>query len=221
MKKYCLNCNKELVKGQTKYCSIQCQTDYEFNQYIQRWKAKEETGLSGAYQLSKRVRRYMFQKANYQCEKCGWHEINPFTNLSPLEIHHKDGNYENSYEDNLIVLCPNCHSLTDNYKARGKGRTDREKYYKTNTCIDCGKRITNTAIRCNDCNNKYKVATHLENLPVTREELKQLIREKPFTEVGKMFNMTDSGIKRWCRNFNLPATKKEINKYSLEEWELI
>ena len=43
MKKYCLNCNKELVKGQTKYCSIQCQTDYEFNQYIQRWKAKEET----------------------------------------------------------------------------------------------------------------------------------------------------------------------------------
>ena len=36
-----------------------------------------------------------------------------------------------------------------------------------------------------------------------------------------MFNMTDSGIKRWRRNFNLPATKKEINKYSLEEWELI
>ena len=218
---YCLNCGKELQKGQKKYCSIQCQADYQYKQYIQKWRNKEESGLIGKYKLSSHVRKFMLQKANYQCEQCGWHEINPFTNLVPLEIHHKDGNYENSYEDNLIVLCPNCHSLTNNFRSRGKSRSDREKYTKTNTCVDCGKIITNTAIRCNECNNKYKIAVHLKNLPVTREELKQMIREKPFEEVGRKFNMTGNGIKKWCKNFGLPVTKKEINNYTEEEWKLV
>jgi predicted HNH restriction endonuclease len=34
---------------------------------------------------------------------------------SPLEIHHKDGSKKNNSEDNLDLLCPNCHSLTFNY----------------------------------------------------------------------------------------------------------
>lgn len=221
MNNKCLYCGKDLVKGQIKYCSNQCQMNYQHEQYIQKWKNKEETGLSGDYQLSKAVRRYMLEKVNYRCEKCGWGEVNPFTNLVPLEIHHKDSNYENSYEDNLEVLCPNCHSLTENYRSRGKGRVDRKKYYMTNTCIDCGKLITNTSIRCNECNNKYKIITHLAELPVTREQLKKLIREKPFTEVGRLFNTSDNSIKHWCKNFNLPATKIEINKYDDYEWELI
>lgn len=31
---------------------------------------------------------------------------------APLEIEHIDGNALNNKEDNLILLCPNCHSLT-------------------------------------------------------------------------------------------------------------
>jgi len=30
-------------------------------------------------------------------------------------MHHKDGNRSNNKEDNLELLCPNCHSLTDNF----------------------------------------------------------------------------------------------------------
>jgi hypothetical protein len=33
--------------------------------------------------------------------------------------------------------------------------------------------------------------------------------------------MTDNGIRRWCEHYDLPRTKKEINKYTDEEWELI
>jgi hypothetical protein len=36
------------------------------------------------------------EKSNYKCEKCGWGEINPFTNTLPLEIHHLDGDYRNN-----------------------------------------------------------------------------------------------------------------------------
>lgn len=37
-----------------------------------------------------------------------------------LELHHIDGNRSNNLQDNLQLLCPNCHAYTDNY--RGKNR---------------------------------------------------------------------------------------------------
>ena len=41
-----------------------------------------------------------------------------------------DGNYLNNLESNLILLCPNCHSLTQTYKGanRNNGRAQRKKY---------------------------------------------------------------------------------------------
>ena len=57
--------------------------------------------MSGKYGLSKVIRDYMLNKANYACEICGWNKINPVSQTSPLEIHHKDGNYLNNNENNL------------------------------------------------------------------------------------------------------------------------
>ena len=54
-----------------------------------------------------------------------------------------------------------------------------------------------------------------------REELKQLIRTKPFTEIGKMYGVSDNAIRKWCDFENLPRKKQEINSYSDEEWKLI
>ena len=36
----------------------------------------------------------------------------------PLEIHHIDGNHKNNKLENLQILCPNCHSLTTNYRGK-------------------------------------------------------------------------------------------------------
>ncbi|MFW5895280.1 MAG: HNH endonuclease [archaeon] len=49
-----------------------------------------------------------------------------------LEIEHIDGNAKNNREENLDLICPNCHSLTSTYKAlnSGKGNRDRLKYNK-------------------------------------------------------------------------------------------
>lgn len=38
----------------------------------------------------------------------------------PLELHHKDGNNLNNNLSNLELLCPNCHSMTDNYRGKNK-----------------------------------------------------------------------------------------------------
>jgi len=38
----------------------------------------------------------------------------------PLELHHINGDrFDNRFE-NLQLLCPNCHALTDNYSGRGR-----------------------------------------------------------------------------------------------------
>lgn len=58
-------------------------------------------------------------------------------------------------------------------------------------------------------------------MPVSREELKNLIRTKPFTQIGAMFSVTDNAIRKWCNKFNLPCKVSEIKQYSDEEWSKI
>lgn len=52
------------------------------------------------------------------CETCG---ISEWCNKGiSLEMHHKDGNNSNNNIGNLIILCPNCHSQTPNYRNRSR-----------------------------------------------------------------------------------------------------
>ncbi len=128
----CLNCGKDIVgkNYKKKYCNNQCQSDYQYKEWIIRWKNGQENGLKGEYGISNHLKRYLFEKFNNQCCKCGWGKINPYSNTIPLEIDHIDGDFRNNTEDNLRLLCPNCHSLTKTYKGanKGQGRKDRKKY---------------------------------------------------------------------------------------------
>ena len=127
----CANCNKEVNK-RNKFCSIKCQKEYQYKTYIEKWKNNEIDGMRGEYQISSYIKRYIFEKYNNKCSICGWGKINPYTNNIPLEIEHKDGNYKNNNEENLTLLCPNCHSLTSTYKGANlnHGRSSRKKYNK-------------------------------------------------------------------------------------------
>ena len=126
---FCKNCNKKIL-NKRKYCSNKCQTEYQYKQYILKWKDGIENGMRGDYQISMYIKTYLFNKFQKKCAKCGWREINPYTKNIPLEIEHIDGNYRNNNEDNLTLLCPNCHSLTSTYKGANieHGRKLRSKY---------------------------------------------------------------------------------------------
>lgn len=127
----CLNCGKEFVKylnPSSRFCCMECFNEYKKQQFITKWKSGELSGTAN-YTCSKSIRNYMLEKANYKCQVCGWGEENPYTHKIPLQIHHIDGNSLNNSEDNLQVLCPNCHSLTENFGSRNNNAPRGKSIY--------------------------------------------------------------------------------------------
>ena len=61
----------------------------------------------------------------YRCEKCNNTEW--LGRPIPLELHHINGDNSDNRIENIELLCPNCHALTDNYRGKKKsahGETD-------------------------------------------------------------------------------------------------
>ena len=54
-----------------------------------------------------------------------------------------------------------------------------------------------------------------------REEFKKMIRTTSFLQLGSKFGISDNAIRKWCDFYNLPRCKRDINKISDEDWELI
>ncbi|MEI6409519.1 MAG: HNH endonuclease signature motif containing protein [Bacteroidota bacterium] len=53
-----------------------------------------------------------------QCESCGISEWQG--KPIEMELHHLDGNRFNHQIQNLLILCPNCHSQTPTFRAKNK-----------------------------------------------------------------------------------------------------
>jgi hypothetical protein len=67
-----------------------------------------------SHKLKKRLLKENYK--DYKCENCN---LEIWLNKPiPLELHHLDGNRYNNALENLQLLCPNCHALTENYRAK-------------------------------------------------------------------------------------------------------
>lgn len=121
MQNKCLNCKGETARKSYKYCSNQCQSDFQYSKYIREWLSGKIDGGRAAGIVSSHIKRYLREINNDSCQQCGWSKVNQFTEKVPLEADHIDGNYKNNKIENLRLLCPNCHALTSTYKALNKG----------------------------------------------------------------------------------------------------
>jgi hypothetical protein len=127
----CRNCGKKffpLYSSFGKYCNLRCQKEYQNKERVEGWLSGIINPINTNGLLKPWARRYIFKINHDECCLCGWQEINKFTGKIPLEVDHVDGNYMNNKLDNLKLLCPNCHSLSGNYKSlnKGKGRKGRK-----------------------------------------------------------------------------------------------
>jgi hypothetical protein len=108
-----------------KYCNTKCQKDFEKKLIFERIE-------SGEYNCKnpRKYKEYLIDKFSNKCMKCGWGEFHAVTGNIPIQLEHKDGDSNNNKIDNLELLCPNCHSLTDTfgYLNKGRGRNERKMY---------------------------------------------------------------------------------------------
>lgn len=127
---------KEIVKNNTSFSEVMRQLGYQsftsqqsaLKQYLDdnsidyshfkghAWN-KQEVPLSNDNDfgvINKRsIREILLKERPYRCEKCGL--VDWLGEPINLQVHHIDGNSNHNTRDNLMLLCPNCHSQTDNW----------------------------------------------------------------------------------------------------------
>ena len=133
----CEHCGREyiLYKGHGgHYCSHECYVDAQRKKSVEEWKNGTATGHDKRYKIKPLIREYFLKRAEYKCERCEFSGVNPYTGKSILQLHHKDGNAANVSEENIEVLCPNCHAMTENFGSRNKSSVKKykKKEYREN-----------------------------------------------------------------------------------------
>ena len=199
-----------------------------------------------AYKDIKNYRHRLKERAVYvlgeKCQCCGYDKC-----LSALEFHHIDPdikefsfceNTNRSWESvrselkKCILVCANCHreihsnlisnlQLTSSFSEERAKEIDKlvenVKKHKIYYCSSCGIEVSKGHDYCPKCAALKK---RLVSRP-SREELKFLIRNKPFTQIGKQYGVSDNAIRKWCLIEDLPNKSSIIKQYTDEEWELI
>lgn len=130
-KKICIYCDNEIIGNGNKYCSYQCQQNFQRMEKVKKWLNGEHLGIRGKTQTAKWIKWYLVSTYGEKCQQCGWSQRNNYTGNIPIELDHIDGDFTNNDKNNLRLLCPSCHSLTPHYKGanKKKGRP-RAKYYR-------------------------------------------------------------------------------------------
>lgn len=137
----------------------------------------------------------------YRCERCKntkW-EGAPI----PLQIHHINGVHNDNRLENIQLLCPNCHSLTDTYAGKNANRENNTKYNKV---------LSRKYIKKDqwlELQEKRWVSNH-----PSKETLCNIFKEVgSFMGVGKLYNVSDNAIRKWFKHYDLPTKKKELKEY--------
>ena len=130
-KSICSICGKEFfsLKKEQQFCSPNCYKQFQREKLLNEW-------LNNGYNFPTKIllciRKYLYKSRNYKCEICGFEGYNKKTGNTILQIHHIDGDSTNNTKNNLQVLCPNCHAMTENFMALNVGKSTRINRCKKN-----------------------------------------------------------------------------------------
>lgn len=92
-------------KPHNKYCD-ECSKNHVYHKALTLEDAKTE----------KTRRKVLLAQRGHRCEGCGLTEWRQ--RPIPLDVHHIDGNTDNNTDENLQLLCPNCHAQTPTFRRR-------------------------------------------------------------------------------------------------------
>lgn len=121
-----------------------------------------------------------------KCEICG--SIQWLEQPIPLQIHHINGINNDNRVENLQILCPNCHALTDNY---------------------CGKNIAPSNFTKSISKTKSKEQ-------YSKEELEEKINSPSFESIAKLakdLNISRGSLRNLFKKYDLVDSVKSLNKH--------
>lgn len=148
-----------------------------------------------------------------KCECCGICEENLV-----LELHHINGNHYDNRLENLQILCPNCHSKTNNFRGRNVSKDSGIKLSegKNHWCIcqNCGKkfysdRTDKTRKFCSrKCYNEYINDKGSINLSKGVNISKEIILEnldsfKDISNFAKFLNVSKTTLRNYLIKYGL------------------
>lgn len=125
---------------------------------------------------------YMQSDGSYKCETENENVIYKYINRTKKDI---NNNIDDTGSIRIIkkkIKCDLCPVCKINYKTP-----------KAKMCLECAKK------------------QQAKNIP-PKEVLSEYIYKYSFKKIGLMFGVSDSAVKKWCRKYGLPSTKREINK---------
>jgi hypothetical protein len=169
----------------------------------------------------------------YKCKIC---KIKTWCD-KPLSLHldHINGDQYDNRLENLRLLCPNCHSQTDTFAGRNKGKTRNKPIINRDAVIyNRPKREYKFVIlnnhkhkQCDGCKLYYNPrnpqqrycsyeCTFKSNRRVERppkEELEQKLKNgESFLGMSRDYGVSDQAIRKWCISYGIDY--KSLSKYS-------
>lgn len=123
----CANCDKQFIfhpseASTAKCCSNQCRLEYAWTQKYD--KVMQDRGWKPNV-TNNTIRNWFIKFYGNNCMLCGVDADNWQGKPITLIVDHINGDCQNQSLDNVRIVCPNCDSQLDTYKAKNKGRSTR------------------------------------------------------------------------------------------------
>ena len=145
----------------------------------------------------------------WKCEKCGNEGVWEGKGL----VHHINGNHYDNRLENLQILCPNCHSQTDNFRTKNNTLSvkPKERILHICKCDYCGKEFRgdrkNRRFCCREHYNEFILK---EQSLITKELLqKEMINCTSIAELADKLKVSRPTIRKYLQAFDLYEIFKE------------
>lgn len=123
------------------------------------------------------IKKKLILSRGHKCELCS--RTTWMGQTIKLEVEHIDGVTENNDESNLLLLCPNCHSLTPTWRRAKSSLVNPEE----KICPKCSGSKTRSAVLCSSCKRKEIAIRKMNQYQAIKYSPKNL---KNYCKCGKV-----------------------------------